>query len=68
VLDNVRISQDRHPVVLATLGSFNTVHRETTGQTSDTTEDGLERFGLVVRNEVSSGEEWLANVMTQHCS
>jgi hypothetical protein len=26
VLDNVRVSQDRHPVVLTTLGSLDTVH------------------------------------------
>lgn len=53
VFDNVRVGQDRHPVVLTTLGSFDAVHRETTGQTGDTSEDGLERFGLVVRDEVS---------------
>jgi hypothetical protein len=26
VLDNVRVGQDRHPVVLTTLGSLDTVH------------------------------------------
>lgn len=58
MLDNVRVGQNGHPVVLTTLGSLDTVHRETTGQTSDTTEDGLERLGLVMRNEVSIREKY----------
>ena len=34
-----RISQDRHPVVLTTLGSLDAVHAETTRQASNTTKD-----------------------------
>lgn len=52
VLDDIRVGQDRHPVVLGALGRFDAVHAEASGQARDTAEDGLERLGEVVRDEV----------------
>lgn len=52
VLDDVRVGKDRNPVVLPAFGSLDAVHAETSWKTGNTTKDGFERFGQVVRDEV----------------
>jgi hypothetical protein len=52
VFDNVGVGQNWDPVVLTALWSFDAIHAETARQTGDTTENGLERFGQVVRDEI----------------
>jgi hypothetical protein len=52
MLDNVRISEDRNPVILPTLGRLNAVHAKATGQASDTTKDRLESLCQMMRNEI----------------
>lgn len=49
---HVRVGQDRHIVALGSFRSLDPVHAETSGQTSDTTKDRLERLVQVVRNVV----------------
>lgn len=45
VFNNIGVGKNRDPIVLATLGSFDAIHAETTGQTSHTTKDRLESLG-----------------------
>ena len=52
VLHHVRVREDGHPVVLPALGRLDPVHAEAAGQARDPAEDGLERLGEVVRDEV----------------
>jgi hypothetical protein len=56
VLDDVRVSNDGDPVAGVTLWRLDSVHREATGKTGNTSEDGLERLGLVMRDVVL--EDW----------
>ena len=52
VLHDVRIREDRDPVSAIAFGRLDTVHAETTGQTSDTSEHGLECLVQVVRDVI----------------
>jgi hypothetical protein len=42
VFDNVRVGEDRNPIILSTLWSLDAIHTETSRKTGNTTEDGLE--------------------------
>lgn len=48
MLHDVGISQNWHPVVLVALWCLDSVHAETSGETGDTTKNGLEGFGLMM--------------------
>lgn len=56
VLNNVGVSEDWNPIILAALGCFDAVHGEATGETSHAAKDGFEGLGKVMRDEVSVGE------------
>ena len=52
VLDDIGVGKDGDPVSTFSLGRLDSVDRETSRKTSDTTEYGLERLGQVVRDVV----------------
>lgn len=52
VFHDVRIGEDRNPVSAISLGRLDTVHTETTGETSHTSEDRFECLGVMVGDVV----------------
>ena len=52
LLDDFRFDDERNPVVARCLASLETEHGETTWQTGNSTEHGLESFGEMMRDEV----------------
>ena len=52
LLDNFGFNDQWDPIVTSLTPCLEAEHRETSGETRDTSEHGFERFGQVVRNEI----------------
>jgi len=52
VLDDIGVGEERNPVARLSLGSLDSVHREASRKTGDSSEDGLEGFGLMMGDVV----------------
>ena len=52
VLDDIGVGEERNPVTRLSLGSLDSVHRETSRETGDSSKDGLEGLGLMMGDVV----------------
>lgn len=58
--DDLRLDEDGEPVAVVFFAGFEAVHGEAAGEAGHSAEDGFERLGLVVGDEVPARREQLA--------
>jgi len=60
--DDRRLNEDWEPVSIVLFASLDSIHGEATGKTGDTSKDGFESFGEMMRDEVSAISRRMSSV------